>query len=134
MSLVPLGKPTFPDQQQDLQNAADFSLASECDGSVKFARLGVKVDSEGLWSPGGVWVGWAVSDVENSLCDQLPNQITQLPRRGITVTSALIVPLDVRSELQPNDLFVARIGDAVQMCSRGSWRHIVAPLRLDKIA
>jgi hypothetical protein len=30
---------TFPDQQQDLQNAAGFSLASECDGSVKFARL-----------------------------------------------------------------------------------------------
>jgi hypothetical protein len=29
---------TFPDQQQDLQNAAGFSLASECDGNVKFAR------------------------------------------------------------------------------------------------
>ena len=34
--LVPLGKPTFPDRQQDLQNAAGFSLASECDGSVSF--------------------------------------------------------------------------------------------------
>jgi len=32
---------TFPDQQQDLQNAAGFSLASECDGSVKFP--------DGLW-------------------------------------------------------------------------------------
>jgi len=30
---------TFPDQQQDLQNAAGFTVATECDGSVKFARL-----------------------------------------------------------------------------------------------
>jgi len=30
---------TFPDQQQDLQNAAENSVASECDGSVKFPRL-----------------------------------------------------------------------------------------------
>lgn len=35
MRLVPVGKPTFPDQQQDLQNAAEHSVASECDGSVK---------------------------------------------------------------------------------------------------
>jgi hypothetical protein len=33
--LVPVGKPTFPDQQQDLQNAAEFRITSECDGSVK---------------------------------------------------------------------------------------------------
>jgi hypothetical protein len=32
---------TFPDQQQDLQNAADFGLASECDGDVKFLMAGV---------------------------------------------------------------------------------------------
>jgi hypothetical protein len=40
---------TFPDQQQDLQNAADFSLASERDGSVKFARLVVEIDSRAIW-------------------------------------------------------------------------------------
>ncbi len=37
MRLVPVGKPTFPDQQQDLQNAAETSVTSECDGSVKVA-------------------------------------------------------------------------------------------------
>ena len=31
---------TFPDQQQDLQNAASASLASKCDGSVKFCQTG----------------------------------------------------------------------------------------------
>jgi hypothetical protein len=34
-----MGKPTFPDQQQDLQNAADYRIASKCDGSVKFPKL-----------------------------------------------------------------------------------------------
>jgi hypothetical protein len=29
---------TFPDQQQDLQNAAEHSVASECDGDVKGGR------------------------------------------------------------------------------------------------
>ena len=53
MRLVPLGKPTFPDRQQDLQNAAGFSLASECDGSVKFARLVVEADSGATWLPQG---------------------------------------------------------------------------------
>ena len=45
MRLVPLGKPTFPDQQQDLQNAAGFSVARECDGNVKFPRQAVEADS-----------------------------------------------------------------------------------------
>jgi hypothetical protein len=31
-----MGKLTFPDQQQDLQNAAEHSVASEYDGNVKF--------------------------------------------------------------------------------------------------
>ena len=53
MRLVPVGKPTFPDQQQDLQNAAESSLAIECDGSVKFARLVVEVDSAGFGRPEG---------------------------------------------------------------------------------
>ncbi len=69
MRLVPLGKPTFPDQQQDLQNAAGFSLASECDGSVKFARLVVETDSGAIWLTEVDWVGWGVSQVKNSLCD-----------------------------------------------------------------
>jgi hypothetical protein len=34
--LVPVGKPTFPDQQLDLQNAANHSLTDQCDGNVKF--------------------------------------------------------------------------------------------------
>lgn len=48
-----MGKLTFPDQQQDLQNAAAFSVASECDGSVKFLRLVVEVDSAGFGRPEG---------------------------------------------------------------------------------
>jgi hypothetical protein len=51
--LVPEGKPTFPDQQQDLQNAAESGLAIECDGSVKLARLVVEVDSAGFGHPEG---------------------------------------------------------------------------------
>jgi hypothetical protein len=43
-----MGKPTFPDQQQDLQNAADSRIASECDGSVKFAGLAVGTDSTAI--------------------------------------------------------------------------------------
>ncbi len=54
---------TFPDQQQDLQNAADYRMASECDGSVKFPRLGGEADSRGLRCPDGVWVGSGVSEV-----------------------------------------------------------------------
>jgi hypothetical protein len=33
-----MGKPTFPDQQQDLQNAASYKVTGQCDGSVKFAE------------------------------------------------------------------------------------------------
>lgn len=40
MRLVPVGKPTFPDRQQDLQNAADASVTNECDGSVKVLDFG----------------------------------------------------------------------------------------------
>jgi hypothetical protein len=54
---------TFPDQQQDLQNAADFSLASECDGSVKVPRLPMEADSGAIRLPDGVQVGWGVSEV-----------------------------------------------------------------------
>ena len=43
-----MGKPTFPDQQQDLQNAAEFSLASDCDGSVKFPRRAVEARSTAI--------------------------------------------------------------------------------------
>jgi len=71
--LVPVEKLTFPDQQQDLQNAAEFSLASECDGSVKSARQAEEADSGAIRMPDGVWVGGCVSDVENSLCDHLLN-------------------------------------------------------------
>ena len=66
MRLVPVGKPTFPDQQQDLQNAAGFSLASECDGSVKFARLVVETDSGAIWLTEVDWVGWGVSEVQTA--------------------------------------------------------------------
>ena len=58
---------TFPDQQQDLQNAAGFSLASECDESVKFARQAVEADSGGIRLPDGVRVGWGVSEVRQPL-------------------------------------------------------------------
>ena len=46
---------TFPDQQQDLQNAANASLASECGGSVKFrTRLEAEKQREtGLGDPSG---------------------------------------------------------------------------------
>lgn len=54
MRLVPMGKLTFPDQQQDLQNAANASLAIECDGSVKFARLVTEADSTAFRLLGGV--------------------------------------------------------------------------------
>ena len=37
--LARMARLTFPDQQQDLQNAADFGLASECDGDVKFPTV-----------------------------------------------------------------------------------------------
>jgi len=33
-----MGKLTFPDQQQDLQNAAGNSVARECDGDVKVPK------------------------------------------------------------------------------------------------
>ena len=55
---------TFPDQQQDLQNAAGFSVGGECDGSVKFPRRAVKADSAAIRLPDGVWVGWSVSEVQ----------------------------------------------------------------------
>jgi hypothetical protein len=48
---------TFPDQQQDLQNAADYRIASECDGSVKFPRLAVETNSRAIRLPDGVRVG-----------------------------------------------------------------------------
>jgi hypothetical protein len=60
--LVPVEKLTFPDQQQDLQNAAEFSLASECDGSVKFARQAEEADSGAIRLPDRVWVGGPGSD------------------------------------------------------------------------
>ena len=52
MHLVPVRKLTLPDQQQDLQNAAEVSVASECDGSVKVPRLPVEADSGAIWLPG----------------------------------------------------------------------------------
>jgi len=39
VSLAPARRLTFPDQQQNLQNAAHYSLASECDGNVKFPHV-----------------------------------------------------------------------------------------------
>lgn len=57
---------TFPDQQQDLQNAAGFSLASECDGSVKFARQAVEADF-GRLATGGLQVGYGVSEATAAL-------------------------------------------------------------------
>ena len=87
MRLVPVGKLTFPDQQQDLQNAADFSVASECDGSVKFARLSVKVDSAGFWSPGGVWVGWSVSEVRAAFVTSFPRRLQSHRDRGVAFSN-----------------------------------------------
>ena len=55
MRLVPVGKLTFPDQQQDLQNAANLSLTYECDGGVKvFGGFGVNADSGAFRLPDGV--------------------------------------------------------------------------------
>jgi hypothetical protein len=34
-----MGKPTFPDQQQDLQNATGFRVTGQCDASVKVLTL-----------------------------------------------------------------------------------------------
>lgn len=59
---------TFPDQQQDLQNAANASLAIECDGSVKFARLVTEADSTAFRLLGGVRVGSGVSEVREAFC------------------------------------------------------------------
>jgi hypothetical protein len=53
---------TFPDQQQDSQNAAGDRIAGECDGSVKFARLVVETDSGAIWLPDGVRAGTGVSE------------------------------------------------------------------------
>jgi hypothetical protein len=57
VSLARMARLTFPDQQQDLQNAAGFTLAIECDGSGKFARLIMEADLGRFWLPGGVQVG-----------------------------------------------------------------------------
>jgi hypothetical protein len=35
VSLAPARRLTFPDQQQNLQNAAEQSVANQCDGGVK---------------------------------------------------------------------------------------------------
>jgi hypothetical protein len=51
--LVPMGKPTFPDRQQDLQNAAESRVTRECDGGVKFSRLVVEADSSPILLPDG---------------------------------------------------------------------------------
>lgn len=61
--LVPVGKLTFPDQQQDLQNAAGFSLASECDGNVNFPRVLSASRSAAIWLPRMGWGGLGVSEV-----------------------------------------------------------------------
>ena len=53
MRLVPVGKLTFPDQQQDLQNAAEQSLTKEYDGGVNFPRLAEDADSTAIWLPEG---------------------------------------------------------------------------------
>jgi len=54
---------TFPDQQQDLQNAAKHSLARECDGDVKFPGLSVEADLRRFGCREWVQVGWCVSEV-----------------------------------------------------------------------
>ena len=82
MCLVPVGKLTFPDQQQDLQNAADFSLASECDGSVKFARQAEEADSGAIRLPDGVRVGWGVSEALEAFVTTPKRAIGRLLRQA----------------------------------------------------
>jgi hypothetical protein len=55
--LVPVGKLTFPDQQQDLQNAAEQSLTKKYNGGVNFPRLAEDADFAPNWLPHGVRVG-----------------------------------------------------------------------------
>jgi hypothetical protein len=57
-----MGKPTFPDQQQDSQNAAGHRIAGECNGSVKFPGLAVEADAGAVLTAGRVQVGWGVSE------------------------------------------------------------------------
>ena len=64
-----MGKPTFPDQQQDLQNAAEHSLARECDGNVKFPGLSVEADLRRIGCRDGVRVGLGVSTPYFGVCD-----------------------------------------------------------------
>jgi hypothetical protein len=80
--LVPVGKPAFPDQQQDLQNAAHFSVASECDGSVKFPRRAVKADSTLIWLKDRVLVGWGVSEVQAGCIAGADRNILQIRTKG----------------------------------------------------
>jgi hypothetical protein len=69
--LVPVGKPTFPDQQQDLQNAAESRVTSECDGSVKFLQTRLESRSGAFRLPDGVQVGLGISQVREGFCTTL---------------------------------------------------------------
>jgi hypothetical protein len=67
--LVPVGKPIFPDQQQDLQNAAEYSIASECSAGIRFPRLLVETDSRAVCSREGSGRFGRFTGA-GSLCDQ----------------------------------------------------------------
>jgi hypothetical protein len=56
VSLAPARRLTFPDQQQNFQNAAEHRITSECDREIKFPSwdrcdLGSQMDMNGLLEP-----------------------------------------------------------------------------------
>jgi hypothetical protein len=92
--LVPVGKPTFPDRQQDLQSAAGDRVTGECDRSVTFLGLAVEARSTAIWCRDGVRVGWGVSEareafvttpatVYGSPCDPHKSQLPQGSNRRV---------------------------------------------------
>jgi hypothetical protein len=69
--LAPVGRRlTFPDQQQDVQNAADSSVTSECDESVKFRQMVVEADSAAILAAGKGLGRLGRFRGAGSLCDQ----------------------------------------------------------------
>jgi hypothetical protein len=55
------------------------------DQFFRFSRIAAfpkKADSRAFGLPGVVPVGWCVSDVENSLCDQRRDRIREAPASG----------------------------------------------------
>jgi hypothetical protein len=75
-----------------LQNAAEFVLASECDGSVKFARQAEEADSGAIRLPDEIQVWWGVSEVQAAFVTSLagnPNVVFARGRLGLALSSLL---------------------------------------------